>query len=63
MAVLKWERIETAPVGELILVAGGGLSTRVGYKDAAGQWRGVSGLARSSPPKWWMPLPRPPKEE
>lgn len=62
----QWRSIASAPTEMLVLVYRSG-GVLLGYKDTLGNWRGrhrgeFPGSPKS-PPRFWMPLPPPPKRE
>lgn len=55
-----WQTVDTAPKETLVLVWGGG-PVRFGYIDPLGNWRAAFHGPIRTTPKFWMPIPRPPK--
>lgn len=58
---VEWLPAESAPIGERVLICGGG-PTRIALRDALGNWRQLWGGAYKTPPKFWMPIPDLPED-
>jgi hypothetical protein len=55
---IVWRTVETAPVGKIVLTAGGGYP-RFMRLDEHGQWRSMTGRPKPAPMAWAkIPTPK-----